>query len=65
MLSQLLEAHKYNLCIELSYYAEKRDVPIVIKITSITLGFVQGDDVGISHVLLYCSFSPVLEEDIM
>ena len=45
--------------------AEKRDASVVVADTSLTLVLVQGNDLGISHVLWHSSLSPALAEDFM
>ena len=65
MLSQLLQADQEDLGIDFANDAEKRDASVVVAATSLTLILVQGNDLGISHVLWYSSLSPALAEDFM
>ena len=64
-LSQLLQADQEDLGIDFANNAENRDASVVVAVASLTLVLVQGNDLGISHVLWHSSLSPALTEDFM
>ncbi len=41
-------------------YAQEGDAPIIVAVYTVTLVFVESDNLGISHVLRYGSFLPAL-----
>ena len=65
MLSQPLQADQEDPGIDLANDAEKRDASVVAGVASLTLVLVQGNNLGISHVLQHSSLSPALAEDFM
>ena len=65
VLSQLLQVDQEEPGIDFTNDAEKRDASVVVAVTSLTLVLVQGNDLGISHVLWHSSLSPALAEDFM
>ena len=64
-LSQLLQTDQEDPGIDFANDAEKRDTSVVVAVASLTLVLVQGNDLGISHVLWHSSLSLALVEDFM
>ena len=57
MLSKFLKSHKHDTGVEFAYDAQEGDAPVVVTVASVTLILVEGDDLGISHVLRHGSLS--------
>ena len=65
MLGELLQADQEDPGIDFASDAEKRDASESVAVASLTLVLVQGNDLGISHVLQHSFLSPALAEDFM
>lgn len=46
------------MSVKLAYDAQEEDAPVVNAITSVLFVLIEGDNLGISHVSRYCSFTP-------
>ena len=60
-----MQSVQNHACEELADDGQKRDSPVVVTVAPVTLIPVEGDDLGISHVLWYSSLSPTLAKDVM
>ena len=65
MRSKALQAGQGDPSEDLANDAQKRDGKLVVAITTVTLVFVQGDYVGISHVLGDVTLLPAQAEELM
>ena len=61
--SKNLESHQNHAGKDLSDDAQEGDTPVVVTIAPIAFVFVQGDDLGITHVLGYLTLSPTETEE--
>jgi len=52
-------------CKDFAHDAEKRDASVVVTVATLAFVFVEGDDLGIPHVLWSSPFFPALAEDFM
>ena len=58
-----LESHQNHTGKDLSDDAQEGDTPVVVTIAPIAFVFVQGDDLGITHVLGYLTLPPTETEE--
>ena len=61
---KLLKTKENNLCVDFVNSAEEGDAPVAIAVASPLFVFVEGEDLGVPHVLCYSTFLPELAEDV-
>lgn len=59
-LYQLMEVHEHDMSIKFADYTQERDAPVQMYSHFCPHILIQGDNLEISHVLWYTSFSPAL-----
>jgi fructose/tagatose bisphosphate aldolase len=45
--------------------AEERDAPVIVAVSAVAFVFVQGDNIGVSHVLGYVTLLPAETEKVV
>ena len=65
MFSQLLEVRKHDSSVHFAHNAQERDASVVVTVAPVPFVLVQGDDLGVFHILRDAAFTPALAKGVM